>query len=198
MDNLPAGCAGSEEQDRPAAQELKDEFENAKQATSNVGRNVSDQASATIEGAKAKLQEAARGATEYGQGLFNEQKNNFVQAIHEYCRAADSASEQLRREGHTALASRADTLSSRLRRAAAYLQERQFTELYRDAEQFTRKRPEIVFGMMLATGLMTARFLKASERGKTSNQVPHSESHRYATESTTHMATIEPISRETS
>lgn len=167
MENEPSSRTASEqEQNAPPAQRLKNEFESAKQANSNVGKDISEQAAASFESAKGDLKEAARGATEYGKGLFNEQKGKLAQAIEDYCHAADSVSGKLRQEGHTALASRADSLASRIRRLTVYLRDSELSDIYRDAEQFTRRRPEIVFGMMFSAGLMTARFLKASNPGR--------------------------------
>jgi len=85
--------------------------------------------------------------------------------VHQYGQAAKAASEKLDQEGHAALANRADELSSRLDRASTYLREKRVSEIYYDTEHFTRRRPEIVFGMMFALGLVAARFLKASDRG---------------------------------
>jgi hypothetical protein len=65
------------------------------------------------------------------------------------------------------LASRANEVALRLEHASTYLRESKLSEIYEDAQQFTRKRPEIVFGMMFAAGLVAARFLKASDRGGT-------------------------------
>jgi hypothetical protein len=50
------------------------------------------------------------------------------------------------------------------------LRDKNLSEIYYDAEHFTRRRPEIVFGMMFAAGLVAARFLKASDRGAASSR----------------------------
>jgi hypothetical protein len=195
MDNISCNSpAPEQEQDPPPGQKLKNEFERAKQATSNVKADVSDQAAAYLESAKANLKEAARGATEYGQGLFNEQKSKFAEAVEEYCRAAESTSGRLRQEGHTGLASRGDVLASRFRRLASYLRERELFDIYHDAEQFTRRRPEMVFGITFAAGLMAARFLKASKRGGTSGRAADADVPEHIAQT----ASTEPLSRETS
>jgi hypothetical protein len=66
---------------------------------------------------------------------------------------------------HGALAQQAEEIASHLDRASNYLREKELSEIYYDAEDFTRWRPGLVFGMMFAAGLLAARFVKASNRG---------------------------------
>jgi hypothetical protein len=61
-------------------------------------------------------------------------------------------------------------MAKRLDRASTYLRDKNLSEIYYDTERFTRRRPEIVFGMMFAAGLVAARFLKASHRGAESSR----------------------------
>ena len=167
MDNLApsSGAASERGQDPPAEQQLKSEVESAKKEAAKLKRGASEQATASFESAKANIKEAAQEAAGYGQDVVNEQKNRLAEIVHEYCQATKAASEKLHQEGHVALASRADEVASRLDRASTYLRKKKLSEIYYDAEHFTRRRPEIVFGMMFATGLVAARFLKASDRG---------------------------------
>jgi gas vesicle protein len=167
MDNLPPSAAGSSERKQvpPAAQQLESGVESAKKEAAKLKRGASEQATTSFENAKSKLQEVAQEASGYGQGLVNEQKNRLAEVVQEYRQAAQAASEKLRQEGHASLASRADEMVSRLDRASTYLRERKLSDIYYDAERLTRRRPEIVFGVMFAAGLVAARFLKASNRG---------------------------------
>jgi hypothetical protein len=176
MDNLPqSGAAASEREQNPtAAQQLKSQVETAKQETANLKRAASEQTAAAFESAKSNLKEAAQEAKHRSEGAINEQKTRLAEIVHEYCQAARAASERLRQEGHTALADRADDLAFRFLRASTYLREKKLSEIYNDAEQFTRRRPEIVFGLMFAAGLVAARFLKASDHGAAiSNRTPN-------------------------
>jgi hypothetical protein len=199
MESEPSSFNVSEqEQNVPTDQKVKKQFVSTKQATSNVAQDVSEQAAATLESAKANLREAARGATEYGKGLFNEQKRKLAQAIDDYCHAADLISGKLRQDGHTALASRADVLASRIRRLTAYLRDRELSDIYRDAEQFTRRRPEVVFGILFSAGLMTARLLKASDPNRTTSRRPQAEGGRNLPEDPAQTATVWPVRGESS
>jgi hypothetical protein len=175
MDNLEPSPAAAAEHP-PAAQQLKSEVETAKKEGAKLKRDASEHAAASLESAKTNIKEVAQEAAGYGQGVVNEQKNRLADIVHEYCQAAKAASEKLHQEGHAALASRADEVASHLDRASTYLRERKISEIYNDAEHFARRRPEIVFGMMFAAGLVAARFLKASDRGTESSRVASVES----------------------
>jgi uncharacterized protein YbgA (DUF1722 family) len=145
-------------------QQLKGELESTKKDASKLKDGVSEQVAASFDSAKTNLKEVAQQAAGYGQGLASEQKNKLAEIVQQYRQTAQAASEKLNQEGHTALASRADEIASQLDRASAYLRERKLFDIYCDAERLTRRRPEIVFGIMFAAGLVAGRFLKASNR----------------------------------
>jgi hypothetical protein len=155
---------------------LRNQAEEAKKQAADIKREISEQAGASLETAKENLKEAAQKVTDYGHNLIEEQKSRLAEIIHEYSQAARATSEKLHQEDHSALADRATELASRFDRVSRYLRERKPSEIYRDAEQFTRRRPEIVFGLMFAAGLLTARFLKASDPGTTRDRTPNAQS----------------------
>jgi hypothetical protein len=180
MDNLSrsAGTAAKREENPSAAEQLKRGVEGVKQGAAKLNQDASEQAAASLESAKTNLKEAAQEAAGYSQGVLNEQKNRLAELADEYSKAAQEASDKLNQEGHAALARRAQEMASRLSRTSGYLRERELSKIYYDAEQFTRRRPEIVFGMMFAAGLVAARFLKASKRGETIGRVRNVENKR--------------------
>jgi hypothetical protein len=167
MDNLsPDAAATSEqEQNRRQTPQVKTGVDAAKEEAAKLKRGASEQAAVSFESAKSNIKEVAREATGFGESVVTEQKGKLAEIVHQYGRAAKAASERLDQEGYAALANRAEELSSRLDRASAYLREKRISEIYYDTKRFTRRRPEIVFGMMFAVGLVAARFLKASDRG---------------------------------
>jgi len=169
MDNLtePAAVASEREQNPATKQPVKSEIELAKEEAEKLKRSASEKAGATLETVKTNITQAAQGAAEHGENIFNEQKDRLAGMVNEYGQAAKAASERLHEEGHDALASRADEMALRLEQASTYLKESKLSAIYEVAQRFTRKRPEIVFGMMFAAGLAAARFLKASDRGAT-------------------------------
>jgi ElaB/YqjD/DUF883 family membrane-anchored ribosome-binding protein len=173
MENLSSSGAGSEPGRSPnVEQQLRSKVENAKKETANLKRAASEQVTSSLESAKANFQEAAQTAAGYGQSIVNEQKNKLAEIVQQYGQAAQGASADLRHQGHAVLSSRADQVASGLERASTYLREKNFAEIYQDAEHFTRRRPEITFGIMFAAGLVTARFLKASDRDRVNRRDP--------------------------
>ena len=146
---------------------------------------------------KSNIKEVAREATDFGQSVVTEQKDKLAEIVHEYGQAAKAASERLDQEGHAALANRADELSSRLDRASTYLREKRVSEIYYDTEHFTRRRPEIVFGMMFAVGLVAARFLKASDRGVAGRRQLNIASEEYPYQPSAPASTVSPESENT-
>lgn len=169
MDNLsePEPASSEREQNPTTKQPIQSEVELAKQEATKLKRNASEQAGAAFETVKSNMAQLTQEAAGHGESIFNEQKGRLAVIVNEYGEATKAASEKLHQEGHDALASRADEMASRLERASTYLREAKLSEIYEDAQQFTRRRPEIVFGMMFAAGLVAARFLKASDRGGT-------------------------------
>ena len=175
MDNVSQSQTPAREREEglpSAEQHLRSEAEGVKKQAANLKREASERAEASLESAKTHLKEVAQTATDYGRGFIDEQKARLAEITHEYCRAAQAASEKLNQEGHSALASGATQLASRFDGMSAYLRERKPSEIYRDAEQFTRRRPEVIFGIVFAAGLLTARFLKASDHGAASDHAP--------------------------
>ena len=165
MDNPSSNPVSEPERNPALEQRVKTKIETAEEEASKIKHGASEQAASTLESAKSNIKGIAEGAVSYGQRALTDQKEKLAEIVQQYGQAAKAASQNLHQESHDALAQRAEEISSRLDRAANYLRERELSELYYDAEHFTRRRPELVFGMMFAAGLLAARFLKASNRG---------------------------------
>lgn len=198
MDNLPPADAASEREfNPPAEQQVKSEIENAKEEAKKLKRGASEQAAVSFESAKTNIMGVAQEAVGYGEGLVNEQKGRWADMVEKYGHAAKTASEKLDQEGHSALAAQASDLASRLDRASRYLRGKKLSEIYYDAEHFTRRRPEIVFGLMFAAGLAAARFLKASDRGVTSGRRLNIEKEGSSSESVVETSALAPGTEKT-
>jgi hypothetical protein len=199
MDNLSsdAAAASEREQNRGQTQQVQTGVETAKEEAAKLKRGASEQAAASIKTTKSNIKEVAREATDFGQSVVTEQKEKLAEIVHEYGQAAKAASERLDQEGHAALANRADELSSRLDRASTYLREKRVSEIYYDTEHFARRRPEIVFGMMFAVGLVAARFLKASDRGVGGRRQLNIASEEYPYHPSARASTVSPESENT-
>jgi hypothetical protein len=137
--------------------------------------DASEQAAATFESAKSNIKEIAEGAVRYGQRALTEQTGNWQKSFSNKVRAQKAASQNLRQESwRVGATGRRD--ASHLDRASNYLREKELSEIYYDAEDFTRRRPGLVFGMMFAAGLLAARFVKASNRGPENGYLSNVES----------------------
>jgi hypothetical protein len=165
MDNLPSTTAPEPEQKPPLEQQVKSKIEAAQEESAKFKHDASERATVALESAKSNIKEIAEGAVGFGQRALNEQKVKLAEIVQQYGQAAKAVSQNLHQESHDALAQQAEEISSRLDRASNYLREKELSEIYYDAEHFTRRRPELVFGLMFAAGLLAARFLKASNRG---------------------------------
>jgi hypothetical protein len=195
MDNLPPHAAAptEREQNQPKTPQVK----TAKEEAAKLKRGASEQAAVSFESAKSNIEEVAREATDFGRSVVTEQKDKLAEIVNEYGQAAKAASKKLEQEGHDALASRANELASRLDRASTYLREKRVSEIYYDTEHFTRRRPEIVFGMMFAVGLATARFLKASDRGAARRRPFNVAGEGYPSQPSAQASTVSPGSGNT-
>jgi hypothetical protein len=101
MDNVsesePTAC--ERKQDPPEAEhQLRSQAEEAKKQAADIKRDISEQAGASLETAKANLKGAAQKATGYGHNLIEEQKSRLAEIIHEYSHASEAASEKLHQE----------------------------------------------------------------------------------------------------
>jgi hypothetical protein len=158
MENLPLTPSDEPEQSPP--RQVKTKIEGAEEGK----QSAAEQAAATFEDLQSNVKEIAEGAAGYGRRALTEQKEKLADTVQQYSQTAKAASNNLQQESYDALAQRAEEISTSLDRVSNYLRDKELSEIYYDAEHFTRRRPELVFGMMFAAGLLAARFLKASNR----------------------------------
>jgi hypothetical protein len=80
--------------------------------------------------------------------------------------ALQKAGEHLRTENQASVAHVADSLARKLEGVSRYVQDNEMAAMVDDLEQFARRRPAAVLGFGLVVGLLGARFLKSSDRGR--------------------------------
>lgn len=115
------------------------------------------------EQARRQAVEARDQAKTQGRELITERKNRLAGEFHRVSDAVRRASEELRREDDSGyLARYADGLADTTDRAANYLSSHDIEDFAAEAQKFTRRHPEIVFGGLFIAGLAVARILKAS------------------------------------
>jgi len=76
---------------------------------------------------------------------------------------------QLREEDRTTVAGLTDAVARQADQAANYLRQADVRAAREDLERLARRRPTLVLGGALALGLVAARFLKSSKRGRASS-----------------------------
>ncbi|MEO7723688.1 MAG: YtxH domain-containing protein [Chthoniobacterales bacterium] len=153
----------------------------------STGRELKAKAREGIDEAKDKAQEAAGKAGDYAVKLARDQKETLANKVDEYRDAAKAAVEKLQDEEHAVAADKIKWAASSLDRLSKYLRETEPRELLQGANDFARRRPEVVFGGLFMVGLGLARFLKASneprrdQRSSQSYPSPASPTTGYAT-----------------
>lgn len=136
----------------------------------STGRELKAKASEGIDEAKDKAQEAAGKAGDYAVKLARDQKENLANKVDEYRDAAKAAVEKLQDEEHAVAADKIKWAASSLDRLSKYLRETEPRELLQGANDFARRRPDVVFGGLFMVGLGLARFLKASNEPRRDQQ----------------------------
>src|SRR5688500_10700915 len=125
------------------------------------------QASAQVQGSASTAQEKAvelkeQGKSKLGETLDQRTKEAGVQA-RDMAQALRRSGEQMSNEGKGQdVAGLGEGAAERIERLGGYLERTSGTDLVRDVEDFARRRPWMVAGMGLVTGLAASRFLKAS------------------------------------
>jgi hypothetical protein len=98
--------------------------------------------------------------------LMTEQKNRAADGLH---RLAGVLRDTARNLGQNDVGGQISNYTNRaavqMDSMSTYIRGADFATILRDAGQFARRRPEVLLGVTILTGLIAARFLKASRRG---------------------------------
>ncbi len=128
----------------------------------SAGRDLKAKAGEKIHEAEDQAQEVAGQAGDYVVKLARDQKENLANKVDEYRDAAQAAVDKLHDEEHAVAADKIKWAASSLDRLSKYLRDTEPRELLQGANDFARRRPDVVFGGLFMVGLGLARFLKAS------------------------------------
>ena len=155
------GRAAAGKPDEPIQQTLRDLRSTSrgvvmqgKQAATEVGAELKDQAKQVGDEVKSSLSSLARQGTERAGGYLG----TAAQALH-------AAAEKLNEGDEAPIARFATGAASRLERAADYIANHDPASLASDLKDLARKRPELFIGGAVALGIIAGRFLKASGGG---------------------------------
>ncbi len=132
------------------------------------GGNIRGKVQEVTQGLKEKAVEKAHDATQQlrsrGEGLINQQKQRITSELGAFAGLCRDTADRLRQENRTSAAHYADLASQKMDQACDYIEHRDVNQMLRDVEGFARRRSEIVLGAMFVAGLVLARFIKASSR----------------------------------
>jgi hypothetical protein len=129
-------------------------------STSSSPQSPTEQAATAVQQAATEATEQARAA---GRKYAAEKKTKLAEEVSVFSGAIRKASGKLREEKHDSLASYADAAAEQLDRLRDSLQNKSMSQIVGDLQDFTRRRPEIVYGGLFLAGLAAMRFLKASQ-----------------------------------
>ena len=144
--------------------------ESLKQQGKHVAAEAKEQMHRAADDVRAAAGEGVHQAKAQTVQMLERQKSNAASSIASIQDALQSASKTLRDEQNPSAAGVADTAAQQLGHISRYIDERPLDDLLADAEDMTRRRPEVVLGGLFVAGLAAARFLKASSRGPRAGQ----------------------------
>lgn len=122
-------------------------------------REVKDQ---VVGQAKTSLQQAKERAS----SSLGESKGQFADQISTVAGALRRTSEHLRSENQSRIAGLTETVARQADQVANYLRNKDAAAMKNDLENLARRQPALMLGGALVLGLIGARFLKSSARGR--------------------------------
>jgi hypothetical protein len=113
-----------------------------------------------------KAQEAAGSAQEVLREQLDQRSTKAGETVVGTAQDLRSVGEELRKQGKDTPARLADRAAERTERLGSYLRESDADRMLSDVEDFGRRQPLAVLAGGLVAGIVAARFLKASSRGR--------------------------------
>ena len=90
------------------------------------------------------------------------QKNRATDSMATVAHVVRETTTRLRNEQHESIAEYVDRGAEQLERFSEYLKNKDAAELWREAQNYARRRPAVFVGSAFVIGLLAARFLKSS------------------------------------
>lgn len=146
-----------------AQQRAQQTAQSAKSEAERQAEELKQQARQATEAARQKATEAAEKAKQSGTQYAREKKARVAEEIGVFSGAIRKASDKLHEEQHDSIASYVDAAAEQLDQVRSSLESKDVGELVNDLQDFTRRRPEVVYGGLFVAGLAAMRFLKASQ-----------------------------------
>ena len=104
----------------------------------------------------------SEGVKEEAERFFDEQKGRLGTKVDRVAKVINQAAHALHAVKADGVAEVVDAAAERVGQASSYLEERSLSQLFGDAEDVARRHPGLLLGGLFVTGLVAARFAKAS------------------------------------
>lgn len=130
------------------------------QSSENLGKNT-ESVGATSTGGGSNQSFAGRVREQAGERV-TAQKNRATDSMTAVAHVVRETTTRLRNEQHESIAEYVDRGAEQLERFSAYLKNKDAAELWREAQNYARRRPSVFVGSAFVVGLLAARFLKSS------------------------------------
>ena len=135
-------------------------------ATQEGGSSAREQ----IRGVKDQVVGQARSSLEQARNRasssLGESKGQFADQFGSIAEALRRTTEHLRSSNQEGIAGVTDSIARQVDQVASYLRNKDATAMKNDLENLARRQPGLVMGGALVLGLMSARFLKSSQRDR--------------------------------
>lgn len=168
----PSGHQPSDELNRVRGQ-VSEQFQAARDEARSTAKQVSgaaadaagrakDAAAGVADQVRQTAGDYARQAQAHGADMLDQQRQRVAAQVRTAAEAARRAADRFREDHDDNIASVIQTFGTEVNRLGDYLDRQDLNGLWRDAQSFARRRPELFLGGMFVAGLALSRFLKAS------------------------------------
>jgi uncharacterized protein YjbJ (UPF0337 family) len=138
--------------------------------TEGAGQQSGGSAREQIRGVKDQVVGQARSSLEQARdrasSSLGESKGQFADQFGSIADALRRTTEHLRSNNQEGIAGVTDSIARQIDQVASYLRDKDATAMKTDLENLARRQPGLVMGGALILGLMSARFLKSSQRDR--------------------------------
>jgi hypothetical protein len=147
-------------------QAARDEARSTAQQVGGAAADAASRAKEAAAGVAEQVQQTAgdyaRQAQAHGRDMLDQQRQRVAAQVRTAAEAAQRAADRFREDHDDNIASVIQTFGTEVNRLGDYLDRQDLNGLWRDAQSFARRRPELFLGGMFVAGLALSRFLKAS------------------------------------
>lgn len=177
VSGMPTGIAPNSEDENESVTPMDQSG-----AVEKASQHIRSAAESAARAAKAEAQRAGAAAGEKvdqirdhassaTESIVNEKKNQFLDQLAMVTQSLDRASEKLRDDQHGSIARYADLAAEKVESCRQAVESKSLGDFVDDAQDFTRRRPALVFGVLFVAGLAAMRVMKATSRDRSEQQM---------------------------